>query len=172
MHTPNAPKPVMNPYLAGILLGLVLLLSFLTLGAGLGASGGVARLAAWLEALAWPEHVRESAYFGAYFPAPLSYYLVFMCAGILVGGFFSALAAERIRPGVERGAAAGVALRLGLALAGGLLVGFASRLGQGCTSGQALSGGALMLPGSLLFCLCLFAGGYLVAPLVRRQWHD
>ncbi len=36
----------MNPYLAGIGLGLTLLLSFLILGAGLGASSGLARIAA------------------------------------------------------------------------------------------------------------------------------
>lgn len=32
--------PCLNPYIAGILLGLTLLAAFLTLGAGLGASGG------------------------------------------------------------------------------------------------------------------------------------
>ena len=40
------PKPYMNPYLAGVLLGLTLLASYLILGAGLGASGGIARIAA------------------------------------------------------------------------------------------------------------------------------
>ena len=46
----------MNPYLAGFLLGMVLFLSFITLGAGLGASGGLARIAAWLEGLAFKSH--------------------------------------------------------------------------------------------------------------------
>jgi hypothetical protein len=63
-------------------------------------------------------------------------------------------------------------LRLGYALAGGVIVGFASRLAQGCTSGQALSGGALLLTGSIVFMLCVFAGGYAAAWFVRRQWHD
>jgi hypothetical protein len=53
-----------------------------------------------------------------------------------------------------------------------VIVGFASRLAQGCTSGQALSGGALLLTGSMVFMLCLFAGGYATAWFVRRQWHD
>ena len=37
----GGPKPYTNPYLAGILLGVVLLASFVVLGAGLGASGGI-----------------------------------------------------------------------------------------------------------------------------------
>jgi uncharacterized membrane protein YedE/YeeE len=65
-----------------------------------------------------------------------------------------------------------VSRRLGYALAGGVIVGFASRLAQGCTSGQALSGGALLLTGSLVFLLCVFASGYATAWFVRRQWHD
>ena len=35
----RAPAPYMNPYLAGIGLGLVLLASFVVMGRGLGASG-------------------------------------------------------------------------------------------------------------------------------------
>jgi uncharacterized membrane protein YedE/YeeE len=58
------------------------------------------------------------------------------------------------------------------ALTGGVIVGFASRLAQGCTSGQALSGGALLLTGSLVFMVCVFAAGYVTAWFVRRQWHD
>jgi hypothetical protein len=38
-------------------------------------------------------------------------------------------------------------LGAGLGASGGVIVGFASRLAQGCTSGQALSGGALLLMG-------------------------
>ncbi len=85
---------------------------------------------------------------------------------------FSALLANRARIQVERGAASSVGRRLGYALAGGVLVGFASRLAQGCTSGQALSGGALLLSGSLVFLVCLFASGYAAAWFVRKQWYD
>jgi uncharacterized membrane protein YedE/YeeE len=162
----------MNPYLAGVFLGLVLLASFLVLGAGLGASGGVSRLAASLEASVASQHTLKSAYFGKWGPDFLSYYLVYMLVGILLGGLLSAGAAGRIRLKVERGQAFPAKLRLLLALGGGLLVGFASRLAQGCTSGQALTGGALLLNGSLVFMVSLFASGYAAAWLFRRQWHD
>jgi len=167
----GAPKPYANPYLAGVLLGLVLLTSFVTLGAGLGASGGIARVGAALSLCVSAPHTLGSAYFGKWGAQPLNYYLVFMFVGTFVGALFSALLANRVRLQVERGAASSVRRRLWYALAGGVIAGFASRLAQGCTSGQALSGGALLLTGSLVFLVCLFASGYATAWFVRRQWH-
>lgn len=162
----------MNPYLAGVLLGLALLASYGILGAGLGASGGLSRLAAWAEGCVAPAHTRSSEYFGAWGDRPLNYYLVFMLAGVFLGGLFSAVQARRVRFQVERGKKASRGLRIALALVGGVLAGFASRLAQGCTSGQALSGSAMLLSGSVVFLVCVFAGGYAAAWLVRRQWHD
>jgi len=164
------PKPYMNPYLAGVLLGLVLLFSFLVLGAGLGASGGIARTAAAAQGALMPQHVANSSYFGSWGSAPLDYYLVFMFAGIFVGGVCSAILGRRIHPQLERGPSASPRLRVVLALAGGVITGFASRLASGCTSGQALTGGAMLTTGSLLFLVSLFVSGYATAWLVRRQW--
>lgn len=165
-------KPYSNPYLAGLLLGLVLLGSFVILGAGLGASSGIARLGAACSMWCSAPHTLASEYFGKWGDRPLQYYLVFMLVGTLVGALISALLANRVRIQVERGAKVSAGLRLGYALAGGVIVGFASRLAQGCTSGQALSGGALLLTGSIVFMLCVFGGGYGAAWFVRRQWHD
>ena len=171
-HANDAPKPYMNPYMAGVLLGLTLLASYLILGAGLGASGGMARIAAWAEGCLAPVHTRSSEYFGAWGDKPLKYYLVFMLVGVFLGGLLSALLAKRVRFQLERGKQASSRLRIALALIGGVLAGFASRIAQGCTSGQALSGGAVLLSGSLVFLVCVFVGGYAAAWFVRRQWHD
>jgi len=160
----------MNPYLAGVMLGLALLASFLVLGVGLGASAGIARVGAYVQRQFDPRHVAESAYFGAWGAEPLHYYVVFMFAGTLLGGLVSAAIARRIEPQVERGPSASRPLRLAAALLGGILVGFASRLASGCTSGQALTGGAMLAVGSLLFLVAVFAGGYATAWIVRRQW--
>ncbi|MBU1043022.1 MAG: YeeE/YedE family protein [Candidatus Omnitrophica bacterium] len=168
----NSPKPYMNPYLAGVFLGSVLLASFLVLGAGLGASSGLARIAAALELSIAKTHTLSSEYFGKWGETPLNYYLVFMFVGTVLGGLFSALAAKRISFQLEKGKAASRLLRISFALIGGIIIGYASRLAQGCTSGQALTGGALLLTGSLVFLICLFAGGYLAAYFVRRQWND
>ena len=164
--------PYANPYVVGVLLGLTLLASFLLLGAGLGASGGISRLGAYLSQTLAPAHTAASAYFGQWGNTPLQYYLVWMMVGVLFGGLLSALLANRAGIVVEKGRLISITNRLLLALTGGVLVGFASRLARGCTSGQALTGGALLLSGSLVFLVCLFAGGYAAAYFVRRQWHD
>jgi uncharacterized protein len=171
----RGPAAYANPYVAGVLLGLTLLASYLILGAGLGASAGPARAGAFLEQCIVPAHVAASDYFGHWVAGGgsiLYYYLVFMFAGVFLGGLVSAVLARRISPGVERGRAIGATPRLLLAIGGGLIAGFASRLANGCTSGQALSGGAMLLNGSLVFLICVFAGGYAAAWFVRRQWHD
>jgi uncharacterized membrane protein YedE/YeeE len=171
-----APKPYGNPYLAGLLLGVTLLASFLILGAGLGASTAPIRCGAWMENLFAPAHVQASEFFGRKYLAdganPLRYYLTFMFVGTFLGGLFSALIARRINFSVERGKAFSATPRLVLSLVGGVLIGYASALASGCTSGQALTGGALLANGSIVFMLCVFAGGYAAAYFVRRQWHD
>lgn len=165
-------KPYANPYLSGVFLGLVLLASYVILGAGLGASGGIARIGATLSLCVAPAHTLGGEYFSNWGRNPLSYYLVFMLAGIFIGGLISALLANRMKLQVERGRSASVGKRLCYALIGGVLAGFASRLASGCTSGQALSGGALLLTGSLVFMGCVFVSGYATAWFFRRQWHD
>ncbi len=167
-------RPQWSPYAAGFGIGITLILAYWFLGTGLGASGGIARIAAWIWHGVVPRHVEGTAYFGAWFekgsPPILGYYLVFMALGILAGGALSALGSGRITPMVEKGAGFSTPNRLWFALAGGALVGFASRLARGCTSGQALTGGGMLFTGSVVFLLCMFIGGYVVAILVRRQW--
>lgn len=170
--TETEPAAYMNPYLAGIGVGVALLISFLVLGAGLGASSGLARCAAWMEMCVLRTHVLNSDYFGKWGEHPLGYYLVFMLAGTFLGGLLSAVLARRLRVGVERGRACSVGRRATFALSGGVLVGFASRLASGCTSGQALTGTAMLLTGSIIFLVFIFVGGYASAWLVRRQWDD
>lgn len=170
----EAPAPFWNPYLAGVGLGLTLLLAFVVLGTGLGASGAITRVAAsGLHAVA-PAAAEGNAYLGGYFVegSPLRHYLVFMALGVLLGGGLSAFASRRSHLAVERGARASVGLRLTLAVAGGVLVGFASRMGGGCTSGQALSGGAMLLAGSWAFMLAIFAGAFGAAWFVRKEWQS
>ena len=164
-ETDNAhggPKPYTNPYLAGILLGVVLLASFVILGAGLGASGGIARIAASLSLGVSAPHTLGSEYFGKWGAKPLNYYLVFMFAGIFVGALFSALLANRARIQVERGAASSVSRRLWHALVGGVIVGFASRPGPGLHLGSGFERRRNASHGQ---------PGVSGLPLCQRLWH-
>jgi len=161
-----------NPYLAGVALGLVLLASFLVTGHGLGASGAVYRVGvAAVNGLA-PGFVARDAVLSETTAAgnPLDDFYVFMLVGVFLGGLVSAYAAGRLRGRIIRGPRIGAGARLVMAFGGGLLMGWAAKLARGCTSGQALSGGALLSVGSWIFMLAVFGGGYALAWFVRRQW--
>lgn len=162
-----------NPYLAGIGLGLVLLAAFVIVGRGLGASGAFSSLvAAGVEAVA-PAHARGNDFYAEYLGAgsPLKSWLVFEVLGVLVGGFLSGALAGRVRRTVEKGPSVSVRGRFLGAFVGGALMGAAAKLARGCTSGQALTGGAQLNLGSWIFMLAVFAGGYAVAYFVRREWR-
>ena len=168
----DKPKPLWNPYIAGIALGLVLLASFLLFGKGLGASGGVNRLGVFAVNSVAPEHVAETTYLArtAVGGNILENRLVYMIFGVLLGGLVAAYTGGRLRRSVLRGPRISKRSRLALALGGGVLMGFAARLALGCTSGQALSGGALLSVGSWMFMFSIFGGGYMAAWFVKRQW--
>ena len=53
------PQAYMNPYLAGIGLGLVLLAAFVLVGRGLGASGAFNSVIAWAVSAVAPEHAKQ-----------------------------------------------------------------------------------------------------------------
>jgi uncharacterized membrane protein YedE/YeeE len=167
-------QPFWNPYVAGIGLGFVLLGAFVVMGRGLGASGAFSSLVSvGMHAVA-PAHTESNAFFAEYLGDgtrhPLKDWLVFEVVGVVVGGFISGMLAHRIKGSVEKGPRISTGKRLLLAFVGGGIMGFGAKLARGCTSGQALTGGALLGVGSWAFMLAVFAGGYAVAYFVRRQW--
>lgn len=162
----------MNPYLAGFGLGLVLLLAFLVMGRGLGATAAFGSVVAAAAGLAAPEWTAANPALKGYFAdPPWMNWTVYLIAGAFVGALVSAWLARDIRPRVERGPQVSVRARLALAFAGGAIAAIGARLAKGCTSGQALTGGAQLNLGSWVFMLAVFAAGYLLAFAVRRQWR-
>jgi hypothetical protein len=173
MSAERIPKPYLNPYLAGTLLGVVLFLAFFATGNGLGASGGIARIVLSIEDRVVPEHVdRTAALLDLAGPSrtPLDNWVVFVTLGALIGGFVSGWWHGRLKIETRRGPRLSVPARWVAAFAGGALMGFGARLARGCTSGQALSGGAVLSLGSWAFMFAVFAGGYAFAWFVRRLW--
>lgn len=167
-------RPYMNPYLAGVGLGLVLIASFVLVGRGLGASGAFNSTAAWMVSQVSPEYARSNTFLSGYLGGdtrPLKAWLVFEIAGAFAGAFLSGLLGHRVAAGIDRGPRITVRGRLALAFAGGALSAFGAALARGCTSGQALTGGSLLNLGSWIYLVGVFSGGYAVASLVRRQWR-
>src|SRR5262249_21177452 len=97
-------KPYSDPYVAGAGPGLVLLASCVLAGRGLGASGAFTSVAA---------SVADSPVFHK------SEWLLLEIAGVVIGGFLSALLAGRVKLAIERGPRMARAPRLALALRGG-----------------------------------------------------
>jgi uncharacterized protein len=163
-----------NPYLSGVLLGILLFVSILLSGHGIGASGGMARLLVAVEDIFTPRHVNSNpslAEMAGGTQNPLNNWIVFNVLGALLGGFVSGLLAGRVKAETQGGPRLSTRTRWLTALLGGSLVGFGARLARGCTSGQALSGGAVLSVGSWAFMFAVFAGGYLLAYPVRRLWN-
>jgi len=164
----------MNPYLAGVALGLVLLATYVIMGRGLGASGAFSTLVAMGVDSVASSHAQANEFYLDYlqngYGHPLKSWLMIEVVGVLVGGLLSGLLAGRVRRTVEKGPQISLRGRLAYAFLGGALMGVGAKLARGCTSGQALSGAAVLNVGSWAFMIMVFVGGYATAYFVRRQW--
>jgi hypothetical protein len=163
-----------NPYLGGLLLGIVLFLAFFLTGNGLGASGGLNRILVFFEDLIAPGHVDRTPYLIALAGGdtnPLDSWIVFLTLGVIIGGFISGWRNGRLKVETGKGPAISKRTRWLMAFIGGGFMGYGARLARGCTSGQALSGGAVLSAGSWAFMFAVFGGGYAVAYFVRKLWN-
>jgi hypothetical protein len=156
-----------------VLLGLVLLATYLVTGRGLGATGAFSSVAAWLTSLfASVDHVTTNVVHSRYWNegAPLASWTVFLIGGALIGAWISGVQGRRFQWSVERGPRVTDNQRLMLAFAGGFLAAYGAKIAKGCTSGQALTGGAILNVGSLAFMVSVFAAAYALAWFVRKEW--
>ncbi len=171
--TSNAPKPFMNPYLAGFLLGLVLLASFVITGRGLGASGAAKDVMMTAVINTAPEYAEKSGFYEPFLASeqsPMRSWLVYLAIGVIAGGFISGAASNRLGLKMERGPRINAPTRALFAIAGGLLFGLGAQFGRGCTSGAALSGMAVLSTGGILTMMTIFGTGYLIAYFFRKLW--
>lgn len=161
-----------NPYLAGVGIGLVLLATFVIMDRGLGATGAFSAFLVWVMSLSSADYVTANAVHAGYWNEgrPLMAFLVFLTLGSFSGAAVSGWLAGRTRFVAEHGPRISTGARLAAAFAGGVIMAFGAKLASGCTSGQALTGGALLNVGSWTFMVAVFIGGFALAPLVKRQW--
>ncbi len=163
----------MNPYLAGVLLGLVLLSAFYFSGRGLGASGAVKSVVVTTVDAVAPEHAGGSGFYSKYLKDgknPLNSWLVYEILGVLVGGFLSGAVAGRLKFKIEHSPKITSKKRLILAGMGGILFGFGSQLGRGCTSGSALTGMAVLSLAGFVTMMAIFGTAFALAYFFRKNW--
>jgi len=82
-------------------------------------------------------------------------------AGLMAGPFVAALAGGGLPP-------VSVEAEVPIVVIAGLLVGFGSRLGSGCTSGHGVCGLARLSPRSLVATLAFMLTGFIVVFAARR----
>ena len=171
--TGSRPAAYMNPYLAGMGIGLVLLAAFVIAGRGVGASGAFASVVSFFVNLVAPGHAADNPFYEKYLSRasnPFKDWLFVEVIGVMIGGFVSGYLAKRVARTIEKGPRISDKGRLALAFAGGALVAFGAQFARGCTSGQSITGGALLNLGSWAFTMSVFAGAYGTAYFLRREW--
>ena len=171
IHRPT--KDYVHPYVGGLLLGLVLFAAFFFTGNGLGASGGLNRYLVFVEDLIAPGHVDRTPYLlkmAGGDKNALDDWVVLVVAGALVGGLTAGWLNGRLRIETNKGPHISVRTRWMMAFLGGGLMGYGARMARGCTSGLALSGGAVLSVGAWAFMFAVFGGAYMLAYFVRKLW--
>ena len=173
MTKDKAEARYMNPYLGGVLLGLVLIFAFWVAGRGLGASGAPKSLIiAGVETIA-PAHAQTAPFYMEYGSSrenPLKSWLVFQMMGVVVGGFISGAFAGRLKFKVEKSPKITNKTRIIFAVFGGVLFGFGAQLGRGCTSGSALTGMSVLSVGGFVTMAAIFGTAFGLAWFARKLW--
>ena len=160
----------MNPYLAGFLLGLLLLFTIYITGRGLGASGAMKSVVVAGVKSVTPEHFESSKFYQQQEENPLKSWLFIEILGVIAGAFISGVVSDRLALKLEKGPNTRNGIRILAAIGGGLLFGFGSQLGRGCTSGSALSGMGVMSFGGIITMFAIFGAAYALAYFFRKLW--
>ena len=167
----HCPAPYWNPLIAGILLGIVLLSTFVVTGHGLGATGFTTRLTAWFGMYLLPVATNANDYLGGMVEEgkPLDAWISWQVVGVALGALVSAFFAGRIAVKLDGKRFLGGSSRPLTALFGGLLAGFGARIAAGCTSGLGLSGAAVLSLAGFTFLGTFFAVGLLASRFMKEE---
>ncbi len=164
--------PAWSPYLVGVGIGLLVLLTLYFSKKPVGASSAYAAAAGLIGRAVAPRHVASLKYYQDHKPA-VDWTLLFVI-GAMIGAFLAAWSGGEITgrwlpPMWEARFGEGtLGLRVTIACLGGIVMAFGARLAGGCTSGHGISGTLQLSVGSWIAVLCFFAGGVATAMLLYR----
>ena len=164
-----------NPYLAGILVGILAVVSVLVttqlLGKAnyIGVSTTFVRTAGLAEQKVFPEHVSKNEYFQAS-KVKVDWQMMFV-VGILFGSFGASLTdksfkKEAVPPMWDERFGNSAFFRAVGAFGGGVVALFGARMAGGCPSGHGLSGMMQLSASGLLALVFFLVGGIIVARLL------
>jgi uncharacterized membrane protein YedE/YeeE len=164
-------NPRWNPYLVGVLIGLLSIVTFSVANKPLGMSTGLAQASG---ACAMPilgsDQVAANTYW-AKTAIPAWDYSTLFLVGTMAGALLSALLGGVFKVSSESSvwtASFGPSKtkRLIAAFLGGIIIMYGARLADGCTSGHGISGCLQLAVSGWLFFIVMFASGILTAKLL------
>jgi hypothetical protein len=161
-----------SPYVAGAVIGLLQIPTFLLMDTALGASSSFVTVGAHLAAFVDPG-VEKIKYFTSHMWGAKNWWQVAVVIGIAIGAFLSMRLSGARRPTISAvwPRAMGTTslwTRAPVAFLGGFIMLLGARIAGGCTSGHGISGIAQLSVGSTVAVAAMFAGGILTAMLLRR----
>jgi uncharacterized protein len=158
-----------TPYIAGAGIGILSWFAFLLSDRPLGCSTAYARTSGMIERTIRGNVVLQKPYYKKF--APQIDWEWMLVAGIVIGAFATAVilgefAVIWVPSTFEAAFGSSAALRLAVALVGGILMGLGARWAGGCTSGHGISGTLQLAISSWVAVIVFFASGIIVAFLL------
>ena len=170
-------KETWSPYAAGVLLGVVAILTVWLNKSLLGASGAFENLAGMIGKAVSPAAF-NILYFNFVMPPGITSGVI-LVIGIFFGGMIGAATSKTLKWGKKdalnsdlqwkRIFGPQVWKRWVLAFVGAIILEYGAGIAGGCTSGLAISGGMLLAPAAFLFIAGMFASGIVIAWLIYRR---
>jgi uncharacterized protein len=158
-----------SPYLVGALIGLLSMATFYFSNKPLSVSTAYARLAGLVGNLFSKAHTENLKFYQD--TKPKIEWQVMLVVGMLLGAVIAATTGGEMAPAWvpamwENRFGPDIALRLGVAFLGGVLLAYGARLAGGCTSGHGISGALQLSVSSWIALACFFIGGVATAMLI------
>ena len=159
-----------SPYAVGIGIGILSWLSFLISGKPLATSTTFARAGGMIENFITGGKAEHRPYYKKI--KLLINWQWMLVIGVVTGSFLSAIISGDFQVGVwvpSLWASAfgdSAVLRVLVALAGGIILGFGARFAGGCTSGHGISGTLQLAVSSWVSAICFFIGGIITAHFI------
>lgn len=159
-----------SPYAVGVGIGILSWLSFLISGKPIATSTTFARAGGMIEEMISGDNVKQRPYYKK-IKLQINWQWM-LVVGVVTGAFLSAIISGDFQtntwvPSLWASAFGDSALlRVLVAVAGGIILGFGARFAGGCTSGHGISGTLQLAVSSWVSAIFFFVGGIITAHII------
>jgi len=169
----NNKNTYINPYVGGVIIGLLIIAAYYFSGEGLGSSGGFRDMAIGAIDTVAPEYAQNNAFVAPHVgegKSPTHTWLVYELLGVIFGAIISAAIYGRLKFMIGKAPHITNKKRLYLAVIGGIIWGVGTQIGRGCTSGLVLSGMGVNSLSGYIGLVGIFGFGFIFAYIFKGIW--